>query len=581
MPFKNLPEEAFRLWEQVYEASKKAGDSEKVAARKAWTAVKKGWKKGTDGRWHKKAELSEFALTVKKAYVDSKGQKRWRADASDTAEDSYSDNMSLELFADFLSRIESREPPPEQFRSDYWAGGMPYLSVSHYHDQNGEAVPGEVEVIYVDGNYLKAKGIFYDTPLGEACFKALCEDLERKEGDKPRVRVSIAFLDYKHKHKATGYVFERKSITDFCPECIREMLNREYGGKIYLRGHLIHLALTRVPVNKRTLMEVDRSMTTQLEDAVSIIGEELAQELEEKEKALVGKSEALVIRSEEVCPVCEGNMVNGTCEDCGHEVESPAVENTEVERAAMKTVDGEKYPASDFLVVEDPDKPSTWHLQVKRHGKPDHHLMAAARAALTSPGGHRGNRYQGPQKEEAIRKLKRLYKEEGMEWDAKSDFEWIASELAELKAAIMAEKSRVQQPQAHVLDEAIRQFRSDFDSVLLAEASADERLKMLQDSFNTFAAAVIEKVKAASASGKTETSSAVVEDTLVKALSQAIAPLAQKLDLISTQLASVRQEPTTVPLRRSIAPAVAQQAVALPRVQSPTPNLRALIEKTT
>jgi len=82
----------------------------------------------------------------------------------------------------------------------------------------------------------------------------------------------------------------------------------------------------------------------------------------------------------------------------------------------MKTVGGVKYPSSDFLVVEDSQSPSTWHLQVKKHGKPDHNLMGAAKAALTSPGGHRGNPYQGPNKQEAISKLKRLYNSEGMEW---------------------------------------------------------------------------------------------------------------------------------------------------------------------
>ncbi len=85
------------------------------------------------------------------------------------------------------------------------------------------------------------------------------------------------------------------------------------------------------------------------------------------------------------------------------------------EAAKTKTVDGEGFPASDFLVGE-PDKPSTWHLQVKRHGKPDHALMGAAKAALTSPGGHRGNQYEGPDKAAAIKALKALYAAEEMEW---------------------------------------------------------------------------------------------------------------------------------------------------------------------
>lgn len=85
--------------------------------------------------------------------------------------------------------------------------------------------------------------------------------------------------------------------------------------------------------------------------------------------------------------------------------------------APMKTVGGARYPSSDFLVVEDSQKPSTWHLQVKKHGKNDRRLMGAAKAALTSPGGHRGNKYAGPNKTEAIRKLKRMYAQEEMDWE--------------------------------------------------------------------------------------------------------------------------------------------------------------------
>jgi hypothetical protein len=61
----------------------------------------------------------------------------------------------------------------------------------------------------------------------------------------------------------------------------------------------------------------------------------------------------------------------------------------------------------DYLIVEDREKPTTWHLQVKRNGTPDHGLMGGAWAALH--GGYRGNKYEGPQKGEALAKLKKLY----------------------------------------------------------------------------------------------------------------------------------------------------------------------------
>jgi len=78
-----------------------------------------------------------------------------------------------------------------------------------------------------------------------------------------------------------------------------------------------------------------------------------------------------------------------------------------------KTVSGENYPASDFLVVEDKEMPSTWHLQVKKHGKVDTRLIGAAWAALH--GGYRGDKYEGPAKTKAIDELKALYKSMEME----------------------------------------------------------------------------------------------------------------------------------------------------------------------
>ncbi|NIQ92599.1 MAG: hypothetical protein GWN93_27920, partial [Deltaproteobacteria bacterium] len=86
-----------------------------------------------------------------------------------------------------------------------------------------------------------------------------------------------------------------------------------------------------------------------------------------------------------------------------------------VEAATTKTVSGRTHDRGDFLVVEDAEKPTTWHLPVKVRGKPDHRLMGGAWAALMSPSGHRGNKYEGPGKQEAVKKLRALYKAEDME----------------------------------------------------------------------------------------------------------------------------------------------------------------------
>jgi HK97 family phage major capsid protein len=96
-------------------------------------------------------------------------------------------------------------------------------------------------------------------------------------------------------------------------------------------------------------------------------------------------------------------------------------ESKALKAVTKKEADGE-HPASHYLVVEDPESPSTWHLRVKDiDGNLDHRLMGAAWAALH--GGYRGNKYEGPNKEEAISKLKKLYEREGLDLPGKTSHE--------------------------------------------------------------------------------------------------------------------------------------------------------------
>lgn len=74
---------------------------------------------------------------------------------------------------------------------------------------------------------------------------------------------------------------------------------------------------------------------------------------------------------------------------------------------------GERTPQDGhggYLVTDDKGGK---HLPIERHGKLDHHLMGAAWAALH--GGYRGHKYQGPGKEDAIKKLSAAYKRAGLE----------------------------------------------------------------------------------------------------------------------------------------------------------------------
>lgn len=246
------------------------------------------------------------------------GEMRWSAVNSDTDWDLYGERMTLELYKGMIAKIKSNVPPPEPFAelvtSDYWKGGMPYLSIAHYSDGNGNAVPGDVRELFIDGNQLKAKGTLHETPLGKAVWKSLKQDEVnyKNDAETDRIRISIAFLDLAHKHGEDGAIFRRKSFTDVCPECKRGVTE-----KIYVDGYLVHLALTRVPVNPRTIFEEDimakkSNIKTKQDDALSILGDPtLVQEVEKS--TLEMKSDVLIEMSEaepeaEVAPVVEESM---------------------------------------------------------------------------------------------------------------------------------------------------------------------------------------------------------------------------------------------------------------------------------
>lgn len=249
--------------------------------------------------------VKELSLYISKVSVDKAqgGKMCWRAVASDTSPDLYKESMSNDLYDDFIDRINKKSKVPEPFRevlNEEWEGGMPYLSIAHYKSGTGNKnVPGMPEKIYRDGDKLKAVGFLHENDMGRAVFRSLCEDLYSEKAKKDgKIRISIGFLDLAHKHLGQGstpdYLFERKSLEDICPMC-----QEGSGDKVYLKGQLVHLALTRVPVNPRTDMEVAKAMTieTRKQDAESIIGE-LSNTLEEK--SLV--SSALVIKSDEEKP---------------------------------------------------------------------------------------------------------------------------------------------------------------------------------------------------------------------------------------------------------------------------------------
>lgn len=257
------------------------------------------------------APIVEMGLVITKAAFDKAEpnpdrKRRITLTNSDTLPDLYEESMSMDLFKDFTDRITNNTPVPDVFKSvvceeGVWCGGKPYLSIAHYRaGVGGKNLPGSIESVYVDGGQLKSKAYLHDNPLGRALFDAICSDVEqRKSGvsDFKPVRVSIGFLDLEHEHITSGksITFTRTGLGQKCPLC-----EDGVGGKIYKKGQLVHLATTRVPVNPRTGTSLEEKsmgeIITKKDDAASIVGEDLAKELDEKSLA----SDVLVIKSDEV-----------------------------------------------------------------------------------------------------------------------------------------------------------------------------------------------------------------------------------------------------------------------------------------
>lgn len=476
--------------------------------------------------------VKELSLYISKASFDKKSQQmRCQAVASDTAEDFYGDSMSLELFADFISRIETKEAAPEKYCSDYWSGGMPYLSVAHYSDQDGNGISGEIESLFVDGNRLKEKFILYDNPIGRAIFKSIMDDLysETPEYDDP-VRISIAFLDYKHEHKNGGHVFTRNSLTDTCSECVKG--NSQV---MYLNGHLIHCAFTRVPVNPRTeIVDLEeRSMDeikTKRDDAASIVGDDVAEELEQNEK-LIGKSETLVVKSEE-----ESEDVT---EEVVETVKEPEVEDMNAEEKAqygptsITDMIGEREATKELNRISD--------------------LFYMFSEVVYN-----------------------IFRSEDVE-DKKAK---IDDATKEFKDMLQAKSLLVGEDQDSILEKAWKVFSDTYDK-LPEEASEEEKLKSIQPAFESLGEAIVQSVSEVEAVEDVDLEEGEMDlralsVVLKNALTDANKPLLEKLSLLEAVMAETQKKSGSIPTRRSISPSLVKQAVIPETEQKETKKLSAI-----
>jgi transcriptional regulator with XRE-family HTH domain len=291
-----LPKPAQTLWVDTFngvfencKGPKKECDQR--SARIAWDQIKGKYRKVKD-KWIAKSEYSEayhdILLNITKASLQPDGSVRWQAVASDTGKDKADERTSLDLFQDWIDRVTYKADIPY-----LPAPKMPFLGVSHYPALDGFGEGGITRRMFIDGNVFKADGVFRsDSAVGQRLLDEVKIELALiKKGEqqieKP-IRISAGWWDIEHYHGDSNFLFTRQALTDKCPLCEQGQTS----DKIYKAGQLDHFAATRVPMNTRTSLEL-KSMAkkiTRREDAESIIGPDLAEEMEKRAR-MVGKSD--------------------------------------------------------------------------------------------------------------------------------------------------------------------------------------------------------------------------------------------------------------------------------------------------
>lgn len=486
------------------------------------------------------------------------GERRWFAKASGTEVDLYNERMSLTLFDDFIRRAEAREPVPEPFSSKAWNGGLPYLGVAHYLDMGGKGIVGQTVQMWVDGSLFKAKGTFADSKIAKAAYEAIERDIKGNVPLEQRVRISIAFLDWEHDHKGAG-TFKRKSLSDRCKLCADGV-----GGKVYKAGHLVHLALTRIPAYPSATIQLEeRAMGKKSNrelDAESIVGESHASELEEEDRKLVGRSTdvapgAVVVRQDEE-------------EDMEEEMDDEEEEMDEEEE------EGRPYGGAKSLAAAEQ------FLTKSAEGKP---VLMDSMNVLS---GVLSN-IAGPEHVGAIEDVL-------ADWQTRLDAQ-VVKALVSLqpiisKEATMAEETPVQEPQAevagaeaaaaaagataqaeaeqastHVLDEALLGLRAAFDEAKATPVDVKARLSMVQGAVDTLGVAVAKNISDQPAP---EALGGMSPEQFTAAVQAAVAPIVAPLVAALGSAGNVT--PSGAAIRRAIQPGSLLEAKSLAG-QSPDP----------
>ena len=507
-------------------------------------------------------QLSEFSFYISKASFDKSTQeRRWLAVASDTNLDLTQERMSLELFKSFIDKAKNKVKVPDAFASKFWDGGMPYISVSHYLDLDGKYAAGIVDDLYIDGDKLKAKGRFFNNDIGIKVFDSVCKSLYSETGDgyEQKIRISIGFIDFAHRHG--DFLFKRNSLSDLCPECKKGTKN-----KVYIDGQLVHLAVTRIPCNERTEFGLDleeKSMTTRKQDAATIIGDELAEEIEQEHK-MVGKMEdSLVIKKKD--EEKESEEVDEEKEDSMEESEDENEEDKKVKKSIEVSVEKFGNGAMSFGELE----------QLEEAQK-EYWRLSDVMYSFTGIAENILNWSENPKEamKSLVSELQTKLEEKTFKFQEKMD-ERLELVINKLDNSV----DMVEKVEPHPLDESIMNLKSLYNSAIEKFDNEEDQLKHIQSGLDDVGKAILDSIKSKS-EVETEQSSETEID-VEKMIAKALSPIAEQLSKLSEQLAKTNEMPnqvnkTYVPRPRSLVSGDLVNKTEQ-QIDSPTPKLAAMI----
>jgi hypothetical protein len=555
--------------------------------------TKDGSMTATQATEERQRPLSTLEMWITRVSQDKRGVRRWYATSSGVKKDLYGERMTTALFDDFVRRIDEGEEAPAPFISEAWNGGNPYLGVAHFLDLDGFGIVGPTERVWRDGKILKMKGKFEDTPIAEASFHAIQQDRIEKRADEQRVRVSIAFVDWGHNH-GDGKDFTRKSLQDACMLCEAGVPDKEYTA-----GHLVHLALTRRPAYPETEIVAleEKSMSKRRDDAESIIGKELADELEQRQKELIGRADdgdskvaagAVVIKDEsageeatsEVERTLGGAQTLDEAEAFlakSNDGEPVLLDSWGVLASVLTNVSGEEHREPIREVLR--DFQSTLDVQTAEAVLEIRRALGGETVTEETEEAEAVERQVPPQfrkDEEEDQERERRPEEEEVEGEAEEE---PAEDEDEDEEEEMEEKS------VHVLDGALAQVREAFDDAMATPGDAAMRLGMIQESVSGLGAEITAQMQSATASAPVDAA------TISRVVEKAVQPIAAAVGALQAQVqAGATETSSRIPGRRAMRmPPVTNPSLQpvervepeAPSDDNPTPGLRKLIRRTT